>query len=119
MAQKSVLVVEDEYIIALDLKMMLEEGGWRVLGPAATVRDALLLIEDELPSVALLDVHLGREFVTPVAEALKERGIPFALATAYHNPEEICGAALADVPSVGKPSSKRRLLAVLAEVTGL
>ncbi len=118
MAQKSILVVEDQYIIALDLEMMLEANGWRVLGPVATVRDALRLLEEEVPTVALLDVDLGREFVTPLAEALRERSIPFALATAYRSPEEIGGAALAGVPNVGKPTGERRLLAVLAELAG-
>lgn len=38
--QKSVLIVEDEFLIAMDLQAMLEDHGWRVLGPAANVRDA-------------------------------------------------------------------------------
>jgi DNA-binding response OmpR family regulator len=115
--QKSVLIVEDEFLIALDLKLMLEGAGWRVIGPAATVRDALRLLETELPSVALLDVNLGREMVAPVAEVLKERGVPFALASAYEMAERYGGAVLAGVPNVGKPASDRRVLATLAELT--
>jgi CheY-like chemotaxis protein len=69
--QKTVLIVEDEFLIAMDLKLLLEHHGWRVMGPVATVRDALRLLEDELPSVALLDVNLGNELVTPVADSLK------------------------------------------------
>jgi hypothetical protein len=53
-----------------------------VIGPVATVQAALRLLEDELPSVALLDVNLGIELVTPVAEALKARNVPFAIASA-------------------------------------
>jgi hypothetical protein len=41
----------------MDLKRMLERYGWRVIGPVATVQAALRLLEDELPSVALLDVN--------------------------------------------------------------
>jgi two-component system, response regulator PdtaR len=41
-----VLVVEDEFLIALDLEALLREHGWRVLGPAATVAEALRLLED-------------------------------------------------------------------------
>jgi len=44
--QKTVLVVEDEFLIAMDLKLMLEERGWRVIGPVATVQDALRLLEE-------------------------------------------------------------------------
>lgn len=93
---------------------MLEDAGWRVIGPAATVAAALKLLEDELPAVALLDVNLGNEYVTPVAEALKAQGVPFAVASAYKKPEEYGGAILIGVPNVGKPVGEDRLVAVLA-----
>lgn len=115
--QKSVLVVEDEYLIAMDLQDMLERNGWRVVGPAATVQAALALLDDELPAVALLDVNLGRELVTPVAAALKVRGVPFALASAYGRPGLIGGPFLAGIPNVGKPTDEKRLLATLTELT--
>jgi DNA-binding NtrC family response regulator len=117
--QKTVLIVEDEFLIAMDLKQMLEEAGWRVMGPVATVRAALRLLEGELPSVALLDVNLRNELVTPVAESLKERDVPFAVASAYERPEQIGGEVLAKALNVGKPTGPRRLLAALAQLTKL
>jgi len=114
--QKTVLIVEDEYLIAMDLRLWVEGHGWRAIGPVATVNAALRLIEDELPSVALLDVHLGDELVTPVAEVLKARGVPFALATAYAQPEQFGGPALAGAPNAGKPTSQRSLLATLEQL---
>jgi DNA-binding response OmpR family regulator len=116
--QKTVLIVEDEFLIAMDLKLMLEDRGWRVIGPVATVLGALRLLEDELPSVALLDVNLGNELVTPVAEALKARDVPFAVASAYGEPEQFGGEVLAGAPNVGKPTGERRLLAALSELMG-
>ena len=62
----AVLVVEDEFLIAMDLECLLERNGWRVLGPAATVKEALRLLDGETPDVALLDVNLRGEMVTPV-----------------------------------------------------
>lgn len=115
--QKTVLIVEDEFLIAMDLQMMLEIHGWRVLGPAATIHDALRLLEGEQPSVALLDVNLRDGVVTPVAEALKARGVPFAVASAYQDPERIGGRVLADAPNIGKPTTEPRLLAALARLT--
>jgi len=112
-----VLVVEDEFLIAMDLQLILEAAGWRVLGPAATVRGALLLLDDEMPSVALLDVNLGNEPVTAVAEALSALNIPFAVASAYDDPERFGGEVLAGVPNVGKPTGRRRLLATLEQLT--
>jgi DNA-binding response OmpR family regulator len=99
--KKTVLIVEDEFLIAMDLKLLLEHHGWRVMGPVATVRAALRLLEDELPSVALLDVNLGNELVTPVAETLKARDVPFAVASAYDRPEQFGGEVLAGAPNAG------------------
>ena len=107
-----VLVVEDEFLIAMDLEQLLRRHGWRVLGPAATVDQALRLLAGETPDVALLDVNLRGERVTPVAEALRARGVPFVLASAYERPEATA-PALAGAPKLGKPTNERRLVATL------
>jgi DNA-binding response OmpR family regulator len=113
---KTVLVVEDQFLIAMDLQLLLENRGWRVLGPAATVAEALRLLDDELPAVALLDVSLKDGTVTAVAEALRIRNVPFAVASAYGHPELIGGEVLAGAPTVGKPTEERELLAILEEL---
>jgi CheY-like chemotaxis protein len=108
-----VLVVEDEFLIAMDLEAMLREHGWRVLGPAATVAKALSLLEDgEMPDVALLDVNLKGETVVPVAEVLRERGVPIVLASAYNHAASMADV-LAGAPNIGKPAQERHLLATL------
>ena len=108
-----VLVVEDEFLIAMDLEAMLTEHGWRVLGPAATVSMALSLLEDgEMPDVALLDVNLRGETVVPVAEVLRERGVPIVLASAYDHADSMADV-LAGSPNIGKPTRERHLLATL------
>ena len=62
------LVVEDELLIAMDLELLLQRHGWRVLGPATTLAEALrLLAAGRTPDVALLDLNLQGELVTPVA----------------------------------------------------
>ena len=109
-----VLVVEDEFLIALDLEQLLRRRGWRVLGPAATVAEALQLLRGETPDVALLDVNLRGEPVTPVAAELRARGVPFVLASAYDRLGLLRDAVLAAAPNVGKPTDERRLLAALA-----
>jgi two-component system, response regulator PdtaR len=108
-----VLVVEDEFLIAMDLEAMLREHGWRVLGPAATVAEALSLLEDgKTPDVALLDVNLRGETVVPVAEVLYGRGVPIVLASAYDHTASMADV-LVGVPNVGKPTQERHLLATL------
>jgi CheY-like chemotaxis protein len=68
-----VLVVEDEALIAMDLQALLEEAGYRVLGPANSSDAALALLDTGNPDVALLDVNLGRSDVFAVANILAER----------------------------------------------
>ena len=113
--RRMVLVVEDEFLIAMDLKLLLERRGWHVLGPAATVDEALRLLDEERPAVALLDITLKDGTVTLVAEALRTRNVPFIVASAYSRPELVGGEVLAGAPNVGKPTEERRLLAMLEQ----
>ena len=112
--RRVVLVVEDEILIAMDLELLLEQQGWRVLGPAASVAEVLHLLEAgrPLPEVALLDVNLRGELVTPVAEALRAHGVPFLLVSAYDR-AVLDVPALAGAVNLGKPTDQRRLLAAL------
>jgi CheY-like chemotaxis protein len=78
------LVVEDEYMLALEMGASLEEFGAVVLGPVGDIDDALDLI-DETPTIdgAVLDLNIRGEMSFPVADALLERGIPIVFATGY------------------------------------
>src|ERR1700704_1654785 len=70
----TVLVVEDEALIAMDLQSLLEEAGYRVMGPANSTAAAMaLLLDGDEPDVALLDVNLGRSDVFGVANELATR----------------------------------------------
>jgi CheY-like chemotaxis protein len=69
----SVLVVEDEALIAMDLQSLLEEAGYRVLGPANSTAAAMALLAGHDPDVAILDVNLGRSDVFGVANELATR----------------------------------------------
>jgi two-component system, response regulator PdtaR len=109
-----VLVVEDEFLIAMELELLLQRGGWRVLGPAATVKEALCLLAAETPDVALLDVNLQGEMVTPVADALRLQGVPFVVASAYEE-TQLVAMNLTGMSQVRKPTNEWQLLAALAQ----
>jgi two-component system, response regulator PdtaR len=109
-----VMVVEDEFLIAMDLEFLLASNGWRVLGPAATVTNALALLESQTPDIALLDVNLRGETVTPVAEALRDRGVPFLVTSAYDK-AQLAARGLVGMPRLTKPVNEDKLLAALAE----
>lgn len=98
-----ILVVEDDFIVAFDMQMMLEEQGARVLGPAATLAQARGIIENDSPQLAVLDVNLNGEFVFPLAEELSARGVPFLFATAYADDERLFPATTRDIPRLAKP----------------
>ena len=82
-AGRQILLVEDEYLIAWALQDVLTNCGAHVVGPAASVEDALELLEHEKIDGAILDVSLGHDKVYPVAAALTARNIPFVFATGY------------------------------------
>ena len=81
-----VLVVEDEFLIADELRRVLIAGGFRVMGPVSSNEDALDLIDQDKPDFAVLDVYLGAETVTPVALELQRLKVPFVLASASSPP---------------------------------
>jgi len=77
-------LVEDEYMMAEDLRRDLEQVGAEVLGPMPRVANALkLLAQADALDGAILDINLRGEKAYPVADALRERGVPFVLATGY------------------------------------
>lgn len=81
---RHILVAEDEYMVAWHMGEVLRAEGATVIGPVATVEDALRAVEDS-PRLdgAVLDVNLGGVMAYAVADALRARGIPFVLATGY------------------------------------
>jgi two-component system, response regulator PdtaR len=76
-----ILVVEDDPLIALDLKATLEHAGVVVLGPAGRLKDAMLLAEKSLPAAAVLDVRLEVGTSLTLAKWLAERDVPFLFQT--------------------------------------
>ena len=80
----TILVMEDDYIVALDLCAHLESLGVTVIGPAAKVDDGVKLARHtSRVHGALLDVNLSGQVVYPVVDILSERNIPITFVTAY------------------------------------
>jgi len=82
-AEKRILIVEDDYLIAEELAQSFKEAGARILGPVGSVTSALDALRGDLPDAAVLDVLLDGQTAYPVAEFLSEHGIPFVFATAF------------------------------------
>ena len=77
-----ILVVEDEYLIASEIKRWLLTAGAIVVGPVPSVDGALDLIADHRPDAAVLDVNLGdQDTAYPIADELGALGVPYLFAT--------------------------------------
>ena len=108
-----VLIVEDEYFLAQDLVDFFQDLGVQVLGPAASVSEALKLLESAEVQGAILDVNLRGERVYPVADVLRQKHVPFVFASGYGG--ELEPRAYADVPRCIKPVDFGVLVQTLVE----
>ena len=81
-AGRRVLIVVDESLVARLLVTSLEDMGCVPVGPAATVDEGLRMASEPVDA-ALLDVNVAGRQVFPIAQALKDRGVPFVFSTGY------------------------------------
>ena len=85
----TVLVVEDEFLIALDLSDTVQDLGYALEGPFAATENALHAIEDHVPDIAILDVFTADGEVYPVADALTAKGVPIIFHSGHVPPLEV------------------------------
>lgn len=78
-----VLVVEDEMMVALLIVDMLSDLGHEVVGPAMRLDRAIRVAREAEIDFAILDINLADKQSFPVADVLRERGIPFIFASGY------------------------------------
>ena len=79
----TLLIVEDEFLIANDLRRILEKGGYQVIGMAGSVPEAKAILSERTPTVVLLDIFLnGDQTGIDLANWLSERSIPFVFLSA-------------------------------------
>jgi DNA-binding response OmpR family regulator len=116
LAGAKALVVDDEYLIALDIASTLLAAGCRVLGPVASCEEGLGLLRRERPDLAILDVALRDGSCAALAESLRDRGVPFALVTGYARGELPDGLGAFAAAYLEKPFDDRGLLQVAARL---
>lgn len=109
-----VLVVEDEFIIALDLSETVKDLGYELDGPYADKRNAFESIGDDLPDCAILDVFTSDGEVYPLADRLSEAGVPIIFHSGHVPPDELKGR-YPDAHACAKPCPPDRLIDALQE----
>ncbi|THV21392.1 HWE histidine kinase domain-containing protein [Peteryoungia ipomoeae] len=107
-----VLLVEDQVLIAMDAEMMLADAGIETVVTASSSSDALTRLKSYTPTIAILDINLGRDTSVPVAEELVRRGIPFVFATGYDD-RSVIPDELLSIPVVRKPYDATALIKAL------
>lgn len=84
-----ILIADDQSMIALDLAFAVEDAGGLVAGPAASVKESLILLNARPVAGAILDVNLVDGDITPVAEHLIGLGVPIILQTGVGLPSDL------------------------------
>lgn len=113
----SILIVEDEPIVALGLAFAVENAGADVVGPCSSAADALALLAAGSVDAAILDVNLCDRDITPVALALIDRAVPFVVQTGTALPLELA-SAFPDIPLVNKPVAPNAVVERLLRTIG-
>jgi CheY-like chemotaxis protein len=116
-AGRKILVVEDEALVAMLVEDALLDAGFAVIGLAATVEEALALLQREAPDAVVLDLNLAGETSTPVADWLAARGIPYVIATGYGATGLPAGHQ--DAMVLAKPYDPAELISVLDRICRL
>ncbi|WP_216333680.1 response regulator [Rhizobium sp. X9] len=109
---RRILIVEDEVLVAMHLEDLLTEMGHQVIGPATRINDAMDLAREGDIDLAILDINVAGATSFPVADILRERGIPFAFATGYGTEGLVDGYR--DVPALRKPYAHQDLERTIA-----
>jgi DNA-binding NarL/FixJ family response regulator len=104
-------VVEDDFLIAIDIGQQLANAVFEVVGPASSVAGALKLVAEAGCDVAILNVKLGDETSEPIARKLEAAGKPFVVLSGY--PTESLPPLLNGATVLTKPSPTADLLAAV------
>ena len=104
----AVLIVEDDAVLALELAEDLQAAGFDIIGPAASVAQAVDLLQEREPAFAVLDVNLSGETSEPIAQRLQDKNIPFVSVSGYLRSQQ--SAIFQEGPFLSKPVHMPSLL---------
>ncbi|KRA52314.1 hypothetical protein ASD77_11580 [Pseudoxanthomonas sp. Root65] len=113
-APTRVFIIEDEFMLVMLLEELLPTLGYEVAGTAASLDQALGQLPALDTDMAVVDVNLAGTESFPVADALRERGIPFLFTTGYG--QEGLPERFADTPVLAKPFRRHDIEAALARL---
>jgi two-component SAPR family response regulator len=116
--QPTILLLEDDLLLAMDMEDYLIRTGNRIVGPFGRIADALDAIPRNALDGAIIDLNLHGELSFPVIELLKERNVPFIVCSGYAELPEV-KARLSGLPLLAKPWTAQKLTHLMKETFGL
>ncbi len=114
--QPSVLLTEESPLVGVDLSDVLEQAGYRVLGPAATASEALTLLERETPTLAVIGIALTDGLCAALVRTLGQRGVPFLVHSGYGQNEPLADE-FRNAPWITKPAPPEDVVSILDELS--
>lgn len=108
LAGKTILIVEDDFLVGNDMRAFLEAAGAKVVGPVGDIGEACAVARDLGLKGAVLDVRMWNETAAPVAVELAKRNIPFIVVSG-HAPDEI-PPAMRGAAYLAKPVPRLELI---------
>lgn len=111
-----ILIMEDEFIVALDLSDMAADLGFEVAGPYATLSEGVAAVRQSPPDAAILDVQLADGEVFPLADQLVELGVPIIFHSG-HADSRALHSRYPGAHSASKPCSPDLIARYLREAT--
>jgi len=109
----SVLILEDEILVALDLEMTLDEFGMEQVHVTHSADQALAVLDAFEVDLAIVDFNLGAQTSEPVLRLLEQRAIPFVVMTGYTHHTHL-GSGAEHWPLLSKPATPAALRAMIA-----
>lgn len=111
----SVLVVEDDFLVLSELEALLRDAGADCVLSCRTLGEAAAMLDGRKPAVAVLDVRIGQESVSPLARRLAAAGTPFLFYTGQIGGDRML-AEWRDRPVLSKPSSSQQIVSAVADL---
>ena len=110
-----ILIVEDEFLVAMLVEEMLQDLRCEIVGPISTLEEAIATVRQNHLDGALLDANLNRKISSPVADELLGHEVPFILVTGYGG-HKADPPVLARAPRVRKPVNFDELADRMTEI---
>jgi DNA-binding response OmpR family regulator len=110
---RTVLVVEDDLFVGLELAQILEDMGGDVLGPFRTIDTAQQAVSAGGFDIAILDVNIAGKYSFGIAETLEKKHVPVLFVTAYAADDRLFPETARNIPRLPKPIQPMALLHAL------